>query len=619
MASLITKRWRTAAQLAALGATILLLAYSPPAKAAPGDLSYVACVGNLSGCAPTNPAGALNGVRAVAMTPNGRHLYSVGSSGVSHFLIDATGNYTFAGCVGNLAGCTATNPATALVSGAVAGMTVSTDGRNLYVATQNAVSHLTLDTAGNATFAGCIGALAGCTATNPASAISGAVGIAFAPGHLYVSSINTNNVSRFTTTGTGGLVFAGCVGNLAGCTALAVTGAVDSSYGIALSPDRGHLYATSFGGNVTHFTVGGTGALSFAGCIGSRAGCAPTTPAGALGGPTGLAFGPDGANLYAASFSAGTVSRLVIDGAGNPSLNGCIGGAADCAASNPAGALAGAFRVALTPDGKQLYAVSQNSNAASHFNLDGGGLPSFANCSGSLAGCSPIAPADALTNAFGVAVRPDGSQLYVASFGANAVSRFSIEPPPAPTAQPTPEPTPVPPVVIAAGGIDGDGDGFFAGQDCNDSNRAIRPGAVEVKGNRIDENCDGFAEPFPTLAAGVATSWDAKGNRITLKTLQVTQQFPKGWSAKIMCKGKKCPFKTKKLKKGKVKRSASNVITSLSKKQRKFRAGQTVEVWISAPNFNTKVSRYALKKGKIPTTQPFCVLPGQTRPQKTCS
>ena len=48
-------------------------------------------------------------------------------------------------------------------------------------------------------------------------------------------------------------------------------------------------------------------------------------------------------------------------------------------------------------------------------------------------------------------------------------------------------------------GIDADKDGFFAGQDCNDNNAAIRPGAVEVKGNRLDENCDGLAEPFPTL------------------------------------------------------------------------------------------------------------------------
>lgn len=174
--------------------------------------------------------------------------------------------------------------------------------------------------------------------------------------------------------------------------------------------------------------------------------------------------------------------------------------------------------------------------------------------------------------------------------------------------------------VVVPSGIDADGDGFFAGQDCNDGNAGIRPGAMEVKGNRIDENCDGIAEPFPTLAAGVVTSWSAKGSKITLKALMVTQQFPRGWQVKILCKGKpKCKFKEKKLKKGKVRRSASNVITSLKKSQRVFRAGQTVEVWVSAPGFNTKVSRYVLKRNKIPTTQPFCVLPGQTRPQKTCT
>ena len=169
MSGSTTRRWMVITRLATLVAALALSAFAPTARAGEGDLTYVACVGNLPGCAPTNPAGALNGVRAVAMTPDGKHLYSVGTSGVSHFLIDSAGGYTFAGCVGNLAGCVPTAPASALQSGNVAGMTVSADGRNLYVATASAVSHLTLDTAGNATFAGCIGSLAGCTPTAPHS------------------------------------------------------------------------------------------------------------------------------------------------------------------------------------------------------------------------------------------------------------------------------------------------------------------------------------------------------------------------------------------------------------------------------------------------------------------
>ena len=43
-------------------------------------------------------------------------------------------------------------------------------------------------------------------------------------------------------------------------------------------------------------------------------------------------------------------------------------------------------------------------------------------------------------------------------------------------------------------------------------------------------------------------------------------------------------------------------------------------MWVSAPNFNTKVARLVLKrKGRIPMTEPFCVLPGPTKVQKTCT
>ena len=79
-------------------------------------------------------------------------------------------------------------------------------------------------------------------------------------------------MTHFTINGTGGLVFAGCIGNLAGCTPIAVTNALDTSYGLAMAPNGGHLYATSFGGNISHLAVGPTGGLAFVGCTGSRPG-----------------------------------------------------------------------------------------------------------------------------------------------------------------------------------------------------------------------------------------------------------------------------------------------------------------------------------------------------------
>ena len=86
------------------------------------------------------------------------------------------------------------------------------------------------------------------------------------------------------------------------------------------------------------------------------------------------------------------------------------------------------------------------------------------------------------------------------------------------------------------------------------------------------------------------------------------------------CSGKKCPFKTKTLKAAKVKKSASSVISSLSKQAAASSASvRRMEIWVSAPSFNTKVARITFKKGKQPVLVPYCVLPGSSKVQKTCS
>gem|GEM_PF-5089250 len=41
-------------------------------------------------------------------------------------------------------------------------------------------------------------------------------------------------------------------------------------------------------------------------------------------------------------------------------------------------------------------------------------------------------------------------------------------------------------------GVDGDGDGFLSDFDCDDTDAAINPLAVEIEGNDVDENCDGL-------------------------------------------------------------------------------------------------------------------------------
>ena len=169
--------------------------------------------------------------------------------------------------------------------------------------------------------------------------------------------------------------------------------------------------------------------------------------------------------------------------------------------------------------------------------------------------------------------------------------------------------------VSPATAIDADRDGFFSGQDCNDHDAAIHPGAREVRGNRGDENCDGLAEALPTLSAGVATRWHVDDKRFKLIGLLISTT-QRGAKFEIRCTGKRCPFARRSLS-GKARRGVINALPSLRPKVRYF-AKQTIEVRVSAPGFNTKVAQLKLRAGHIPTTTGLCLPPGVTRPQRNC-
>ena len=58
---------------------------------------------------------------------------------------------------------------------------------------------------------------------------------------------------------------------------------------------------------------------------------------------------------------------------------------------------------------------------------------------------------------------------------------------------------------------DVDRDGFAVPIDCDDSNAAIRPGALEIRGNAVDENCDRRAESWRVVPALVTNRWAVAG------------------------------------------------------------------------------------------------------------
>jgi hypothetical protein len=415
--------------LVSLLLAVAALGVSASALAAPGDPTLNGCVGDLSGCTTVSPTGVVGGSGPLAV--QGTNLYSIGYyTALSHYTLAASGTPTFVGCTGFQSGCTATNPPGAL--GSLTAIAVS--GNNLYTSTQNGadLSHFRLDSAGNPTFVGCLGSLSGCTSTSPATALHDARAMLISGQHLYVASDDA--LSELTLDASGNPTLVSCIGDLSGCTAPNPSGAVDSGEGIAISGQN--MYLASYGnGDVSHLTLDGSGSPAFESCVGELSGCTATNPVTALDRVNGLAL--DGADLYATSQTGAGLTHLTIGSSGQLTFAGCLGSLSGCTSISPATALDSTGGVAVGKTGGVRYLYVSGSNDFSHVTLDASGNPTFNGCLGSTTGCTPTTPTSALSTGSGIAI--SGSHVYVNGGGFTgylSYLTFELAPPPPPPPPP---------------------------------------------------------------------------------------------------------------------------------------------------------------------------------------
>jgi len=205
------------------------------------------------------------------------------------------------------------------------------------------------------------------------------------------------------------------------------------SRAIALSPDGKSVYVASsqsdaiaiFRRNSRSGTL--TQPKGTAGCIAAK-GAEGCTPAIGLDGPNSVAVSPDGRNVYATSRASNSISifqRNQKSGALTqlPASAGCIAGVPIpvCAVGR---ALVGPDVVVVSPKGENVYVGSFFGNAVAVFDRDpvSGALTQPGDSSGCIAeAISGCALGIALGAPEGMAISGDGASVYVASALSNAV------------------------------------------------------------------------------------------------------------------------------------------------------------------------------------------------------
>lgn len=358
-------------------------------RAPDGALALDGCLSSTGdgGCGKL-PGAALTGARAVAVSPDGRSVYvaSYNRGSVTHFFRAPGGQITYDGCLNNdgSEGCGDLPSAPLLGASDVA---VSPDGRSVYVASELA------DSVGHFARGGPDGQLT-----------------AFAC-HASTDERGCHDVPEAP---------------LGGATSVAV------------SPDGRSVYVTAQAGDaIGHFfRESEDGALTWDGCLnGDGAQNCGDLPGAPLRAAAGVTVSADGRSVYVASRDAGSVSHLVRAAGGQIAWGGCLSsdGTQGTCFDVPGAALAGASAVAASADGRSVYVASPLSDSVAHLARDvEAGHIAWAGCFAdtNARGCEAVAGAP-LDQASSVAVSPDGRSVYAVSPGANTLAHFVRELPPA--------------------------------------------------------------------------------------------------------------------------------------------------------------------------------------------
>lgn len=547
--------------LAAAAASVAALALPAGSSAALGDLTVVDCIADfgVGGCAGSQQG--LLGANDVAVSADGKSLYAVGQfdSAITRFDRDpVTGALTPQGCIQDVG----KSDCGVEVQGLErpTGVAVSPDGKSVYVTSEldHAIVRFDRDPeTGALSGAGCKQSSAADPEDSCGGGANTVAGLAN-PNDVIVSADDKSvyvvsrgapgfagaivHFDRNTVSDPGAITSTGCFSAPASvdCGGNTQQGLAEP-YGVAASPDNKSVYVASradgaivrFDRNVT------TGLLTPQGCFGDVGGtdCGLGSSAQGLAGALSVAVSPDNASVYVGSGGDNALVRFARNpGGGQLTPQSCIAdepNAAGCGATQAG--LSRTAAIAVSPDGKSVYALGDTDHAIVNFARDPGTTALTARQSFSTVGLG--APRAGVLG-------PEGSSYYVAASGSNKLFRFFRETSgnstPPPSGPIPPSPTPVRPIV--------DNDFEFKNPFKKPNNGTITYSFDLPGGGTILVHADG-------KVTAPARAWPPGASTALTKTITVARKRVKVTKAgrlKVTLKPKKFPFKILR-KKGKLK------------------------------------------------------------------